>query len=213
MFHLARTRMALLATVSMLLSFAQAATATELYFNSYGWDKIYRMDATTSQMELLPEADASEATFFKAADFASDDRLYGIGLGSLVAVDVSGPEAVWTQQYAIADGGDYLSFAPDDQLWVTSGSMLRQVAPGGATVLDTSVRMTYLGIDVLPWGIDFAADGTPYAIDSSHLYRVDPATGIAARIHSQPNLDGGIFTEIDSAADGKIRMLGSFGYL
>jgi hypothetical protein len=171
------------------------------------------MDTATSQVEMLPPADIPDTHFFKSADFAGDGQLYGIGLGSLVAVDVSGPLTVWTQQYPIADGGDYLSFAPGDQLWVTSGSTLRRVAPGGATVPNTTVNVTYGGSGLSFWGIDFAADGTLYAIDSGYLYSVDPLSGVAARVHSRPNLDGGIFTELDAAADGMIRMLGSFGYL
>ncbi|MBN2476508.1 MAG: PEP-CTERM sorting domain-containing protein [Pirellulales bacterium] len=209
----ARARLALTVILPLVVLSAGPALATTLYFNSHGWDKIYRMNAASSQVELLPAADILETTFFKSADFASDNRLYGIGLDSLVAVDVSGPQTFWTEQYTITDGGDYLSFAPGDQLWVTSGSTLRQIAPGGATVPDTTVDVTYLDSALAFWGIDFAADGTLYAIDGSHLYRVNPSTGIATRIHSRPNLDGGIFTELDVAADGMIRMLGSFGYL
>lgn len=196
-----------------LLLGATPALALDLYFNSYGWDKIYRLDTISSQVERLSAANISEARFFKSADFAQDGRLYGIGEGSLFAVDVSGSSTVWTEQYPIAEGGDYLSFAPDDQLWVAKGSWLRRVSPGGATVPSTAVPVTYQGSEISLWGMDFAANGALYAIDASHLYQVDPLTGISSRMHSRPNLNGGIFAELDVAADGVIRMLGSYGYL
>jgi outer membrane protein assembly factor BamB len=214
MFRSACTQLTLLAALPVFLLPAGSASAAELYFNSYGWHDVYRMDTATSQVALLLPEDISDTHFFSSADFAGDGRLYGIGPeSSLVAVDVSGPLAVWTEQCEIADDAKYLSFAPDDGLWVTSGSTLRQVAPGGATVPGTLVDVTYSGSGLSFWGIDFAADGTLYAIDSEHLYDVDPLTGVATRIHSRPNLDGGIFTEIDVAADGMVRMLGSFDYL
>jgi hypothetical protein len=200
--------------VALLLLAAGPAFAVDLYFNSYGWDKVYRMDTDTSQIDLIPPRDILETTFFSAADFARDGRLYGIGAaGSLVAVDVSGAQTAWTELYPVADGGDAIGFTPADELWVVNGATLRQVAAGGATVPGSTVDVTYLGSAAYLSGIDFTADGTLYAADSGNLFRLDPQTGAATWVHSRPDLSGGIFTDITVAADGIIHILGSFNYL
>jgi len=208
----------ILASVGLLIG-AVPLSAIDLYFNSYGWEKIYRTDSGDLVVDRLLPADIRDTSFLKSADFGGDGRLYGIGHdgdvgpNTLFAIDVSGPLTAWAAQYDVEGGSDYLAFDPDDRLWVAVDSTLRRVAPGGGTVPDTTVQVTHLGVGLDIWGIDFDSHGTLYAVDAAHLYRVDPRTGAAARIHSAPNLDGGIFTELDVGADGVIRMLGSNGYL
>ena len=43
-------------------------------------------------------------------------------------------------------------------------------------------------------GITFAPDGTLYGADPTSLYRINPATGAAVLLCTEPNMNGGIFT-------------------
>jgi len=191
------------------------ADGAELYFNSYGWDKVYRMGTGGGPVSLLPADDILKTTFTKTADFASDGLLYGVGSGDLYRVQINhAGTATWSKGATIAGGADYISFAPQDQLYATLGSTLRRVNAGdGATVAGTTVSVTYQGSAVSFRGIDFAPDGTLYGADSGALYQIDPASGLATKVLNRPNLDGGVFSEVDVADDGVVRLLGSFNYL
>jgi len=192
---------------------AAPALAEELYFNSYGWDKIYRMDTVTQAVTLIPASDILKTTFFSNADFGRDGKLYGLASNELYHVDVSGSTSVWTKEVKLAENAQCLAFSPLNELYVTNGSTLRKVNRDGTTVPGTTVTVKYFGQDISLATIDFGEDGTLYGGTSDHVYTINRTSGAASLVFALPNLNGGIFTDMDVSLGGMIRVLGSFDYL
>lgn len=191
---------------------APPAHAAYLYLNSYGWDKTYRYDPASGANQLVPAADILKAGFISAADTAADGIIYGGSSADLYRVQIGGAVAYWDKVQTLADGFDALAFGPGNQLYTAQGSTLRKVGAGGQTLSSVSVLKPG-NVPVAVEGIDFSSGGTLYAIDSGAIYSVDPLTGAATTLVTRPNLAGGIFSEIDVADDGIVRVLGSFDYL
>lgn len=198
---------------------ARPASAVELYLNSHGWDKIYHLDSSSADgvATLLPPVDLLETTFLHSVDRGPDGRIYGAISKQLWAIDVSGAKADWQQVLNLdKTGSENLAWSPDGKLYVgESSSKLRQINPlTGATIAGTDVNLTSDGRKLFLSGIDFAPSGVLYGVDSSKIYTIAPATGVATLIADLPfSGTHGIFTELDYASDGKLRALGSFGYL
>jgi hypothetical protein len=200
-------------------SLARPASAVELYFNSYGWDKIYHLDSSSADgvAKLLPSVNLVDTTFLHATDRGPDGRIYGAIGDDLWNIDVSGTKADWHKVLVLDKrGGELLAWSPAGALYAgESSSKLRQVNPlTGATVAGTEVNVTFAGNELFLWGIDFSPSGVLYGVDSTDIFTIDLANGIATRI-ADLDYSGthGIFTELDYASDGKLRALGWHGYL
>lgn len=197
---------------------AEPAHAVQIYMNSYGWSQVYRYDTITGATVDITPTNTLSTAFCSEADFGPDGNLYaGTGF-NIYKINFSGSQAVWTPYLTLTQQiNDGLAFSPSGTLYLAdnpSGStILWAVNSSGTTIPGSSVNVTYNGNSVSLSGIDFSPSGTLYGADSTHIYRINLSTGVSTLLATEPNENGGIFTELDYGSDGIIRALGSFNYL
>jgi hypothetical protein len=204
---------------AILLALAPAhAFALSLYTNSYGWDKIYRYDTSAGTMSLITPTDTLSTGFCAHSDFGPDGFLYGGSAYNLYRINLSGPQAVWSQYLHLSQqANNGLAFAPNGTMYLTSNSGLAQslwaIDSGGNTIPGSAVTVTYGGSVVFLGGIDFAPNGTLYASDYSHIYTINLATGAATLLHSVSGSSNGGLYDLDYGPDGILRALTSYDYI
>ena len=205
-----------LVAITVALSPQRLFGGVPLVLNSYGWDKVYRLDSSSVSgiATLLPPVNIASTAFLHATDAAGDGRVYGVAGSNLWRIDVSTPIANWQKIVALDDSGsDGLAWSPLGQLFVAKLNVVRQVDPvTGVTVPGTTISLSN-GSPLNMEGIDFDAQGTLYAADPSHLYTVNRTTGAASLLYTAPDSSHGVFTDIDFGSDGLIRALTFSNYL
>ncbi len=174
---------------------AAPAGAVSLYLNSYGWDDIYRYDTVTGSTTLITATDILSTGFCDAADFGPDGFLYAGAAYDIYRINLSGPQAVWSQYLTLSQQFDSgLTFSPNGTMYLADSSTMWAINSSGGTIPGSTVNVTCGGQSVYLSGIGFAPNGTLFGADPTSIYRINAATGAATVACKQSNSSGGIFT-------------------
>lgn len=195
------------------------ANAATLYFNSYGWDSVYKLTTPSSlgAATLIPPTNILETTFFSQADFGLDGRMWGTSGSTFGSINVNGPTTVWTEYPDLAEiSSNGLTWSPAGELYVAKLTSFHRVNPAtGATIPGTTVNVSKLGGGTLQLqAIEFGTNGVLYGATSTEIYTINPTTGVGQLLYTPSSSPfRGVITELDYGADGVLRALGSFNYL
>jgi hypothetical protein len=144
--------------------------------------------------------------FASTLDARSDGVIFGLQGSTLHQYEFPSAGSTATAISTLSQTIESISFGAGDQLFgVTTGSTFHPIDVSTGTV-GQGVSITFNGAAISGiTGFDIAPDGTHYLVDSTHLYRFDPVSGIATQAPNRalPPFSP-IFSSLSVNGDGEL---------
>jgi hypothetical protein len=162
----------------------------------------YDFDVSTGSATAVPRQSLSPFTSTLAT--RSDGTLFGLQGNALDRYAFPAAGSTATTVSTLSQAINAISFDATDRLFGIANSTLYQI-DASTGLVSNGVAIRFNGGAIGVEGFNIGPNGSFYVVDTTYLYTVNPATGVATRAPN-PGLPpfSPIFTSLTSAPDGSL---------
>jgi hypothetical protein len=187
---------------AIVIGFAEPASAGPVLRAINFGSTFYDFDVSSGSATPVPRQTGSP--FASSLATRSDGTLFGLSGTTLNLYAFPPAGSTATTVSTLSQAIDEISFDAADRLFGIANSTLYQINASTGSV-SNGLPIRFDGTSISVSGFAIGSNGTYYAVDSTFLYTINPATGVATRA---PNSGlppfSPVFTSLTSAPDGAI---------